>query len=172
MDRRSRICAAGGVFLAGLAVALPFREEQPSVPSAVPPTGALAVPQSPIPPLAATNPGAPIAPPTSNSVVGEQAQLPRTTSEGPGPAGPTAAGPAIGPRRCGPPRRHKVIDGDTLAALAQRYLGSADFAAEIFALNRDVLSSPELLPIGIELAIPGENAIPTPGGGRPLVPVR
>ena len=57
-------------------------------------------------------------------------------------------------------RSHKIVDGDTLGALAERYLGSADRAHEIFAANRDVLSDPELLPIGAELKIP-------PGVGRP-----
>lgn len=52
------------------------------------------------------------------------------------------------------PRTHKVVDGDTLAALAYRYLGSAARAQEIFDANRDVLQNPELLPIGVELKLP------------------
>jgi nucleoid-associated protein YgaU len=52
------------------------------------------------------------------------------------------------------PRTHKIVDGDTLVALAQRYLGSATRAREIFDANRDVLSDPELLPIGAELKMP------------------
>jgi nucleoid-associated protein YgaU len=51
--------------------------------------------------------------------------------------------------------RHRVIDGDTLEALAQRYLGDAGRAPEIFEANREVLSEPELLPIGAVLKIPG-----------------
>jgi nucleoid-associated protein YgaU len=51
-------------------------------------------------------------------------------------------------------RTHKVVDGDTLASLAERFLGSADRAKEIFDANRDVLSDPRLLPISIELKIP------------------
>ncbi len=51
-------------------------------------------------------------------------------------------------------RTHKIVDGDTLAALAQRYLGSATRAREIFDANRNVLSDPELLPIGADLKIP------------------
>lgn len=49
---------------------------------------------------------------------------------------------------------HRVIDGDTLAALAERYLGDAGRATEVFEANRDVLSDPELLPIGAVLKIP------------------
>jgi LysM repeat protein len=57
---------------------------------------------------------------------------------------------------------HRVEDGDTLTALAVRYLGRADGYRQIFELNRDVLSSPDLLPIGAVLKIParagGANA--------------
>jgi hypothetical protein len=54
-------------------------------------------------------------------------------------------------------RTHRIVDGDTLAGLAERYLGSAARARELFDANRSVLSDPELLPIGAELKIP-----PTP----------
>lgn len=50
--------------------------------------------------------------------------------------------------------RHHVVDGDTLAALAERYLGDARRASAIYAANRDVLDDPELLPIGALLKIP------------------
>ena len=59
----------------------------------------------------------------------------------PTPADPTA-------------RTHRIVDGDSLAALAERYLGSASRAGEIFQANRDVLLDPQLLPIGVELKIP------------------
>ena len=49
---------------------------------------------------------------------------------------------------------HRIVDGDTLEGLAQRYLGSASRAREIFDANRDVLADPKLLPIGAELKIP------------------
>lgn len=49
---------------------------------------------------------------------------------------------------------HQIVDGDTLAALAQRYLGESERAEDLFAFNRDVLRSAELLPIGAELRIP------------------
>lgn len=54
------------------------------------------------------------------------------------------------------PRTHKIVDGDTLASLAERYLGSASRAGEIFQANRDVLMDPQLLPIGAELKIPSK----------------
>lgn len=52
---------------------------------------------------------------------------------------------------------HTLRDGDTLALLSQRYYGSPDYAGFLFAQNRDVLKSPDLLPIGARLRIP-----PTP----------
>ncbi len=58
-------------------------------------------------------------------------------------------------------RSHTIVDGDTLAALAERYLGSPEAAGAIFAANRDVLSDPQILPIGAELRIPA------PAGGPP-----
>lgn len=67
------------------------------------------------------------------------------------------------------PVRHKIRDGDTLAGLAERYLGSAVRAGEIFAANQDVLGNPDLLPIGVELTIPPREQSPEPQ--RPLVPI-
>jgi nucleoid-associated protein YgaU len=52
------------------------------------------------------------------------------------------------------PRTHIVVDGDSLAKLAGRYLDDPRRADEILQLNRGVLSDPELLPIGVELLIP------------------
>jgi hypothetical protein len=51
-------------------------------------------------------------------------------------------------------RTHVVVDGDSLVRLAERYLDDPALAGEIYRLNRDVLQSPELLPIGVELKIP------------------
>jgi hypothetical protein len=56
--------------------------------------------------------------------------------------------------------RHRVADGDSLASLAQRYLGNRNRYAEIFNANRHVLASPDILPIGIELVIPVASTSP------------
>jgi nucleoid-associated protein YgaU len=53
-----------------------------------------------------------------------------------------------------PEVRHRVVDGDTLPELARRYLGDAGRYLELFEANRNVLSSPDLLPLGVELTIP------------------
>lgn len=49
---------------------------------------------------------------------------------------------------------HVVKNGDTLEKLAERYLTDPGRALEIFDLNRDQLSNPHLLPIGVELRVP------------------
>jgi len=49
--------------------------------------------------------------------------------------------------------RHRIVDGDSLELLAARYLGDPNRKHEIFAMNRNVLSHPELLPINGELLI-------------------
>lgn len=55
---------------------------------------------------------------------------------------------------------HTVVDGDTLPALAQRYLGSPDRAGELYEANRDVISDPKLLPIGVEIKLPRRRTTP------------
>ncbi len=56
------------------------------------------------------------------------------------------------------PRKHRVRDGDTLASLAERFLGDAARADEILAVNRASIVNPDLLPIGVELVIPAAEA--------------
>lgn len=52
------------------------------------------------------------------------------------------------------PKQYKLRDGDTLEDLAQRHLGTRTRAEEIYAANRDVLASPDLLPVGLTIVIP------------------
>jgi hypothetical protein len=56
------------------------------------------------------------------------------------------------------PRTHIVVDGDSLERLASRYLSDPQRSREIYELNRQVLSAPDLLPIGAELKIPDRVA--------------
>lgn len=63
-------------------------------------------------------------------------------------------------------RTHIVVDGDSLAKLAGRYLDDPRRSEEIFSLNRGVLSDPELLPIGTEIKIPPRG----PRADRPSWP--
>jgi nucleoid-associated protein YgaU len=70
---------------------------------------------------------------------------------------------------------HKIVDGDTLDGLAERYLGDADRYLEIYEANRQVLPSPELLPIGAVLRIPlrpkPAPKAPTLLPEKPMVPI-
>ena len=57
---------------------------------------------------------------------------------------------------------HTIADGDTLAALAVRYLGDAKRWGELFEHNRDVLKNPDLLPIGQVIKIPPRQKVAVP----------
>jgi nucleoid-associated protein YgaU len=57
-----------------------------------------------------------------------------------------------------PSRSHIIVDGDSLAKLAERYLDDPQRANEIYELNRALLSHPDVLPIGAEIAIPMRSA--------------
>jgi nucleoid-associated protein YgaU len=67
------------------------------------------------------------------------------------PAPPRSAAPLEAARR---PRTYRLRDGDTLENVAERYLGSAARAMEIFEANREVLARPDLLPVGKTITIP------------------
>lgn len=53
-----------------------------------------------------------------------------------------------------PERRHRIADGDTLEALAERYLGGRDRWRSIYEANRVLLRDRDILPIGQEIKIP------------------
>ena len=85
--------------------------------------------------------------------------LPRTYPQGAGPpdgrwGASLGMSPPSGSRLEQSVRAHKVADGDTLASLAGLYLGDAGRSDEIYRANRDVLSRPDTLPIGVTLKIP------------------
>ena len=55
-------------------------------------------------------------------------------------------------------RLHVVVDGDSLERLANRYLDDPRRSREIYDLNRELIASPDLLPIGVELKIPDRSS--------------
>jgi nucleoid-associated protein YgaU len=67
-----------------------------------------------------------------------------------------------------PEQTHTIVDGDTLQNLAQHYLGRSDRYMELFQYNRNVLRNPDELPIGAELRIPSQVALPTTSGSAAL----
>lgn len=54
------------------------------------------------------------------------------------------------------PRLYQVKSGDTLSAIAQKELGSADRYMEIFNANRNILRDPDEIDIGQTLRIPNK----------------
>lgn len=76
-------------------------------------------------------------------------------------ASPPDAGPQFGPTSSAVGATSvRVAPGDTLATLARRLYGDPAAAAEIFAVNRDRLRSPDLLVAGMELRLPRPVAAP------------
>ena len=70
-----------------------------------------------------------------------------------------------------------VRDGDDLTGIATRFYGNPAAADVIWSVNRDRLTDPSLLPIGMELRIPPAWSVPTArssaaAGGRLIEPVR
>jgi nucleoid-associated protein YgaU len=56
-------------------------------------------------------------------------------------------------------RRHTVQEGDSLFSLAERYYGSREKSAEIYRVNRHILTDSEQLTPGMVLEIP---TLPSP----------
>ena len=54
-------------------------------------------------------------------------------------------------------RVYVVRAGDTLSAVAAKYLGSRSRYDEIYEANRDQLTSPDALAVGMRLQIPSKN---------------
>jgi nucleoid-associated protein YgaU len=191
LDQRAKIAAAAGVLLVGVVTALLFRRDPP--PPSQPPPGttdnlvlrrhidsqldaAAGAPQLPgqcdprqSAPAGSQPAGRPITiltPLDSNQAPPELAQsYPEANLSGTSRWGITMKQMLPETARPAARQTHKVVDGDTLASLAERYLGTKDGAAAIFEANRDVLSNPAILPIGAELKLPPPGSVP-----RPAVP--
>lgn len=65
------------------------------------------------------------------------------------------------------PRRHRIVEGDTLKQLAEKYLGSRERYLDIFQANSDVLFDPRLIPIGVEILIPERTTAVAQAVGGP-----
>ena len=51
---------------------------------------------------------------------------------------------------------HSVVSGDTLSKLAKVYLGDPKRYMDIFNINKDILSNPDLIKVGQNLKIPNK----------------
>jgi nucleoid-associated protein YgaU len=175
VGRRTKLILAAIVVIGGVAMAWQYRQHGAEEPADAAPAKPFAAAH-----LAATdstsNPG-PTAPPpnslaaphtttttalVSQTAVADSAGTPDLPHAFPGTtsgAGPNNDSNGSNPRLGslsdadqGP--THKVTDGDTLTELAKRYLGNAGRWSELYDYNRDILTNPDLLPIGAELRIP------------------
>jgi phage tail protein X len=180
--RASRFLIALGVILVGICAAWPFRQPRAQVP--VPPSAPVPLvltlrrPDAPLelaPRLEASPAvGFPAAPLTT---AGSPPLTPAATASldnlVPPPAlpvsfQPSATGLVAGDWQPAPvakamsspsrPRPYRLRDGDTLEKIAERYLGERERASEIFEANRDVLSRPDLLPVGVTILLPPRRA--------------
>jgi len=176
-----KIAAAGLVLAVGLGLAMLFRRESPEFrPTAEPAQEQLVlheqgepvtVPALPWPSRTTNSAGetdqqSPAAePPTVLAPRAPSNPPPTLAREYPAPTGePAGWGTSRGmsmdmlvprPTQTAAPRKHVIVDGDTLPELARRYLGSEDRYLEIYEANRDALpAGPDVLPIGIVLELP------------------
>lgn len=181
MHRGAKIALASGIVLSGLVGAALFRKSPSPATPHEPPTATSDRPIAPAagedPPTAARLSGRvdPVraaetaASPTTKRAPGAApndsfAERHSAVESGPplsarkqtvfskAPADDSASASAAPAARSG--QLHKVRDGDTLSSLARHYLGSSKRFLEIYEANRELLSNPDLLPIGAELKIP------------------
>jgi nucleoid-associated protein YgaU len=69
--------------------------------------------------------------------------------------GRTAQGPQVMPVAAAKTRPYVVKKGDTLAAIAQRELGTVKKAKDILELNKKVIKSADSVPLGATIQLPG-----------------
>lgn len=182
------------VISAGVCAALPFRTETPDAPVETRDVGAIqrTGPSQGELTLQLTIPAAPVAvppavseQPPSTVTDNEQSPLPQELRRGdlqvPPQLAPTfepfiatipvAREDAARPNKAeAADRLHRITDGDTLEALAERYLDSRSRWRSIFDVNRDRLTNPDILPIGEDIKIPS-TVMPSAEDEDGLVPI-
>jgi len=108
-------------------------------------------------------------------VIGTELTIPKTEPKAPDtPAAPDPVPPAPPvPQDPVPsaPRRiiHVVQPGENLWSISRDYFGDASHHNEIFEANRDKLTDPARIPVGIKLVIPPNVDNATPPPSRPSV---
>jgi nucleoid-associated protein YgaU len=169
MDTRLKIVLSAGIVLGGLLLAMLFRQHGPATDATQPSADEHLVlhrqPEASQPVVTAPAPaekGATVLKPIGQKPaegLTPPPDLPKSYAAG-SQQGTSRWGISMGQvlpdtaRSAPPALKHKIVDGDSLSSLAERYLGSADRATEIFEANREKLSDPRILPIGLELRIP------------------
>jgi nucleoid-associated protein YgaU len=168
MDPALKVAMALCVLLGGVCAALMFRRDPPrpvaanraahigTQPRAAPPAPVVPAAERRTLPSEVSPPARPAADHAPIAVTVHRPQTPAPDQSAEGLAASTPWQPPMesAPSLTQTASTHRVVDGDSLEALAKQYLGSADRAREIFNANRDVLADPRLLPIGVELKLP------------------
>ena len=179
-----RIAIAAGIVLAGVAAALPFRQSSsssppPPKPAITPLALTLRKADAPIElaPRIEISPATNFTDMTGDALgandrgreTGDRKQDAEATILAPPPALPVSFQPSMlsptvndwrpeklltAPRPPSLPKPYRLRDGDTLERIAERLLGDASRASEIFEANRNVLSRPDLLPVGVVITLP------------------
>ena len=177
--KTSRLFLALGVLLFGLCAALPFRLPPPispkPAPAVVPMSLTLRRPDAPLElaPRIEVSPAVGLetanfaANSSSSQILDRATQNSDLANLVPPPALPVSFQPTNSepPRDWKPeplakpapparPRPYRLRDGDTLEKIAERLLGDRSRAAEIFEANRNVISQPDLLPVGVTIMLP------------------
>jgi nucleoid-associated protein YgaU len=169
MHRGAKIFIATTMLVGGVSAAIVFRKPPPGprveAVEESPPTRREAT--KAVEPLAVQQPALVVQQPLVVAAV-----PPRVTLEWPAELGPEAT---LGVPCELPPEEvtsHKVRDGETLSALARKYLGSPDRFKELLEANRDVVPNEKRLRVGVVLRIPRGGATPpAPSGAAPMVPI-
>jgi len=202
MDRGVKILTASGVLLGGFLLAALFRDDShvsaPQRPvtgerlvlrrQLVLPSDSQEVVVAPNPRIAGSHEFSPRPlddrSPTILHAMEPSEPPPALAEEYPGAAEQSGGGPRVDKtatrRPDGKVRTassiHKIVDGDTLRLLAERYLGSAERYLDIYEANRELLPSPQVLPIGAKLTIPAGTMVSSPKAqlmpSRPVVSVQ
>ena len=73
--------------------------------------------------------------------------------DAPKPSG-AASLPAVDPSDQSAARTHRVVSGDTLFSLAKKYYGDTNQYRRIYYANRNRISNPRDIPVGMKLIIP------------------
>lgn len=171
--RKTRFLVVAGILMGGALAALPFRQPaRIGVQMAASTVADITIRRKDV--TVEVSPHEELSP-----AVGLGHASPAVELSGPVPAGPDLDGlgpppelptrfmpvsrrEPVAPWRPDPPappkesvwRKHRLVDGDNLEALAERYLGSRARAGEIFEANQGILPARDLLPIGKTIRIP------------------
>lgn len=184
MDRRKKILLVAVVLAVGVALALQFRKSE-IVQSGLSSASSWLTKSSAKPDSSLTSSSTPLMNPAARQATAFDGRIEaapgaatadagRQSDSSPSPTVSTVAGPLENMNA--PEQTHTIVDGDTLQNLSQHYLGRADRYMELFQYNRDVLRNPEVLPIGAELRIPTQVAVPAANGAAvtpaaPMTPI-